>query len=53
MARVYANGHEETEWKKDWLGNERHKALKAYREELKARPGIETKLDIEKSRWEH
>ena len=26
---------------------------KAYREELKARPGIETKLDIEKSRWEH
>lgn len=53
LVRVYADGHEEKEWSKDWPGNERHKALKAYREELKARPGIETKLDIEKLRWEH
>ena len=53
LVRVYADGHEETEWEKDWPGNERHKALKAYQEELKACPGIETKLDIEKRRWEH
>lgn len=53
IVRTYEDGHEEEEWSKDWPGNERHKALKAYREELKARPGIETKLDIEKSRWEH
>lgn len=53
LVRHYEDGHEEEEWSKDWPGNERHKALKAYREELKARPGIETKLDIEKSRWEH
>lgn len=53
LVRVYADGHEEKEWSKDWPGNERHKALKAYREELKARPGIETRCEIEKSRWEH
>lgn len=53
LVRVYADGHEEREWSKDWPGNERHKALKAYREELKARPGIETRCEIEKSRWEH
>lgn len=53
LVRVYADGHEEREWSKDWPGNERHKALKAYREELKARPGIETRCEIEKSWWEH
>ena len=53
LVRVYADSHEEREWSKDWPGNERHKALKAYREELKARPGIETRCDIEKKRWEH
>lgn len=53
LVRVYADGHEEREWSKDWPGNERHKALKAYREELKARPGIETRCDTEKAAWEH
>lgn len=53
LIRVYADGHEEQEWSKDWPGNERHKALKAYREELKSRPGIETRCDIEKAAWEH
>ena len=53
LVRVYADGHEEREWSKDWPGNERHKALKAYREELKSRPGIETRCDIEKAAWEH
>lgn len=53
LVRHYADGHEEKETETSYPGNERHKALKAYREELKARPGIETKLDIEKSRWEH
>lgn len=53
LVRVYADGHEEREWSKDWPGNERHKALKAYREELKARPGIETRCEIEKAAWEH
>lgn len=53
LVRVYADGHEEQEWSKNWPGNERHKALKAYREELKSRPGIETRCEIEKSRWEH
>ena len=52
LVRHYADGHEENEWSKDWPGNERHKALKAYRAELKVRPGIEAKLDIDKSRWE-
>lgn len=53
LVRVYADGHEEQEWAKNWPGNERHKALKAYREELKSRPGIETRCDIEKAAWEH
>lgn len=52
LVRVYTDGHEEKEWEKYWPGNERHKALKAYRAELKARPGIETRCEIEKSRWE-
>lgn len=53
LVRVYADGHEEREWSKACPGNERHKALKAYREELKARPGIETRCEIEKAAWEH
>lgn len=53
LVRVYADGHEENEWEKAFPGNERHKALKAYREELKARPGIETRCDTEKAAWEH
>ena len=52
LVRHYEDGHEETEQETDYPGNERHKAIKAYRAELKARPGIEAKLDIEKSRWE-
>lgn len=52
LVRHYEDGHEEKETEISYPGNERHKALKAYREELKARPGIESKLDIEKSRWE-
>lgn len=53
LVRHYEDGHEEKEQETKYPGTKRHEAIKAYREELKARPGIETKLDIEKRRWEH
>lgn len=53
LVRHYEDGHEEKEQEIKYPGNKRREAIKAYRAELKARPGIESKLDIEKSRWEH
>ena len=53
LVRVYADSHEETQEETIYPGSERHKALKAYREALKARPGIATKLEIGKAAWEH
>lgn len=53
LVQHYEDGHEEKEQETKYPGNKRHEAINAYRAELKARPGIETKFDIEKSRWEH
>ena len=52
LVRAYEDGHEEKEAETSYPGNKRHEAIKAYQAALKARPGIEAKLDIEKSRWE-
>ena len=52
LIRCYADGHEEKEAVKTYPGPERHKAIKDYQAALKARPGIETRCMIEKSRWE-
>lgn len=52
LVRHYEDGHEEKETETSYPGNKRHEAIKAYRAALKSRPGIETKMDIEKSRWE-
>lgn len=35
-----------------FTGTERHKAIKAYKEYVKAHPGITAEMDIEKRRWE-
>ena len=53
LVRHYEDGHEEKEQETSYPGNKRHEAIKAYQEMLKERPGIEAKMDIEKSRWEH
>lgn len=52
LIRVYSDGHEESEESTVYPGIERHKAIKAFNEMKKQRPGIETRFDIEKSRWE-
>ena len=53
LIRVYTDGHEETEEETVYPGNERHRALKDYQAQLKARPGIETRCEIGKAAWEH
>lgn len=53
LIRCYADGHEEKEAFRTYPGTQRHQAIKDYKAQLKARPGIEAKMDIEKSRWEH
>lgn len=50
LVRVYTDGHEEIEEETKYPGSKRSQAFKDYKAELKARPGIETKLDIEKAR---
>ena len=52
LLQVYQDGHEEVAEKTTYSGTERRQALKDYEAMKKSRPGIETKVDIEKARWE-
>ena len=52
LLKVFQDGHEEVEEKTTYPGTERRQALKDYEAMKKSRPGIETKVDIEKARWE-
>ena len=52
ILKVFQDGHEEAEEKTTYLGTERRQAIKDFEAMKKNRPGIETKLSIEKARWE-
>lgn len=52
LTRVYADGAETAELTETYLGTERRKALARFEELKKSHAGIETRLDIEKARWE-
>ena len=52
LLKVFQDGHEEAEEKTTYPGTGRRQALKDYEVIKKSRPGIETKVDIEKARWE-
>lgn len=52
LLRVYQDGHEEAEEKSTYPGTERRQALKDFEAMLKSRPGIASKKQIEKARWE-
>lgn len=51
--RRYIGGDLEVIEKDDrFPGNERHKAIAAYKAYIKAHPGISAEMDIEKGKWE-
>lgn len=52
FSRYLADGHEIQTGCTIYPGTERHKAIDAYKEYIKAHPGIESEMQIEKSRWE-
>ena len=52
LLRVYADGHTTEERSQTYPGPKRHQALKDYQAALKARPGIDALLDIQKGKWE-
>lgn len=52
FSRNLADGHEIQTGCTIYPGTERHKAIDAYKEYIKTHPGIESEMQIEKSRWE-
>jgi len=52
IERIYGDGTKRTELNESYKGNERSKAKKRFGELKKSRPGIRTRVEIEKRSWE-
>lgn len=52
LLRVYEDGHEDAEQETKYPGTERRKAIQAFEDMQKDRPGILCKVDINKKSWE-
>lgn len=52
VTRIFEDGTEVTQFREEYEGRERSKALKRFDALKKSHPGIIATMDIEKGRWE-